>query len=426
MFKVYDSIMGSGKSTRMIEEINNSLPETRWIVVTPFLAECHRYAGTVIDESSQDKQSPKRDSNNRVIYNGTGCNESGRKFYHPESGYRSKVENIAEAVRQGKDIVTTHAALKLFNPSTIAVIKDNGYKLVIDEELECVKPVPVSLSRRKMLLNAGAVYVDDDGLLRWSEDYNTDEYDSEDEDDTGYGWDKRIKALCDNGSLILAGEDNRSLFMWEYPIDFLKAFDDVSILTYMFDGSVFDCYLRSFGIVPLVIKQPHADYSSLIRLVLNDKMNRPGDREYSLSATEQGKWDRKAALPKTIKTYLESYFKNPTYGGPSVANDRLWTCLKGAQPYLKGKGYTKQWLAANTKAVNDYQNTHKLAYVYNAFMHPEVSKYLQGKGNTPNSDVYALSELLQWVFRSRVRNGEEISLYIPSNRMRKLLIEWLQ
>ena len=40
-------------------------------------------------------------------------------------------------------------------------------------------------------------------------------------------------------------------------------------------------------------------------------------------------------------------------------------------------------------------------------------------------DDYALSELIQWIFRSAIRDGKEINLYITSKRMRELLINWL-
>ncbi|MEA1973836.1 MAG: hypothetical protein U9N34_11170, partial [Candidatus Cloacimonadota bacterium] len=43
-----------------------------------------------------------------------------------------------------------------------------------------------------------------------------------------------------------------------------------------------------------------------------------------------------------------------------------------------------------------------------------------------DQDDYALSEMLQWIFRSGVRNGEVITIYIPSRRMRNLLEEWLE
>jgi len=41
------------------------------------------------------------------------------------------------------------------------------------------------------------------------------------------------------------------------------------------------------------------------------------------------------------------------------------------------------------------------------------------------SDAYALTELIQWVWWSRVRRGEPITLYLPSPRMRRLFEEAL-
>ncbi len=40
-------------------------------------------------------------------------------------------------------------------------------------------------------------------------------------------------------------------------------------------------------------------------------------------------------------------------------------------------------------------------------------------------DTYALSEMLQFIFRSAIRDGKEIELYIPSFRMRQMLKEWI-
>jgi len=34
--------------------------------------------------------------------------------------------------------------------------------------------------------------------------------------------------------------------------------------------------------------------------------------------------------------------------------------------------------------------------------------------------------MVQWVFRSRIRNGEPVDLCILSKRMKQLFIEWLE
>ena len=47
-------------------------------------------------------------------------------------------------------------------------------------------------------------------------------------------------------------------------------------------------------------------------------------------------------------------------------------------------------------------------------------------GIYPDENLYALSCLIQWIFRSRIRDGEKIEVYIPNLRMRSLLIDWLE
>lgn len=425
---VYDELPGTGKSWRMIEAINNADKDRRFIVVTPFLKECHRYAGTVLDEDSGDKQLPSKDDQGNIIYNGKGCSASGRRFEHPVSGYKTKVEHIAKLVHEGRDIVTTHAALKLFTPETVKDVKDAGYTLVIDEELECIRPHPCKMHRRKMLLGSNVVYEDELGLLRWNEDYPID--DIKDLDSSGFSWDMQIKALCDNGSLVLIADEkgNRDLFMWEYPIEFIKAFDKVEVLTYLFKGSMFEKYLDFYGIqheTRLGI-QMQPNIFDLINIIDNPKMNRIGDRESAFSVSDQKRYAKDSATAVTVKANLGNYFRNSTYG-KSNTEDRLWTCLGEAFSTFKGAGYTKCHIAHNTKAVNDYMETSQLAYIYNSYIHPEPYKYLLDRGVefAPDQNRYPLSELIQWIYRSRVRKNEPINLYIPSSRMRGLLQDWM-
>lgn len=39
---------------------------------------------------------------------------------------------------------------------------------------------------------------------------------------------------------------------------------------------------------------------------------------------------------------------------------------------------------------------------------------------------FALSEMLQFIWRSAIRDGKEIWVYIPSIRMRNLLKQWIK
>lgn len=48
------------------------------------------------------------------------------------------------------------------------------------------------------------------------------------------------------------------------------------------------------------------------------------------------------------------------------------------------------------------------------------------KGVNIDEETWALSELIQWLFRSAIREENKINIYIPSKRMRSLLQEWLE
>ena len=42
-----------------------------------------------------------------------------------------------------------------------------------------------------------------------------------------------------------------------------------------------------------------------------------------------------------------------------------------------------------------------------------------------DQETFALSEMLQWVWRSRIRNGQPIKVCILSDRMLRLFQHWL-
>ena len=64
-------------------------------------------------------------------------------------------------------------------------------------------------------------------------------------------------------------------------------------------------------------------------------------------------------------------------------------------------------------------------------LYNKVIEPLEKKGIKVNAELYALSILIQTIFRTRIRNFDKsdeeriINLYIPSSRMRNLLKKWL-
>ena len=82
------------------------------------------------------------------------------------------------------------------------------------------------------------------------------------------------------------------------------------------------------------------------------------------------------------------------------------------------------WVPNTTRGTNKYRHCTHLFYLWDQNLNPRIGEFL-GADTQRHRDMYAVSELIQWVYRSRVRDGKPITLYMPSSRMRKLLQRWL-
>jgi hypothetical protein len=363
------------------------------------------------------------------VYTGEGCNNSGREFKHPMSHNGGKLADLEKLVRNGADIVTTHATLKNFTKDTLECIQDTPYTLVIDEELECVKQYTgLTETRRKMLFNDFVEVDSDTGMLIWvGGDVDTPKHD----------WVTEIKILCESGSLF---KHKDLIYMWEYPIEFIKSFKRVIIMTYMFEGSVFSCYLKHYGVDYTLERtpRPDKDWKDLIVVCQDEKLNMIGDNKFSLSSSWYDRRINEKVITESIEEFLTgvqedyalttlknntlNFFQNICKGH---SKDNMWATLKKAIPHVKGKGYTKGHVPFNTKAVNDYVHKKNLAYLCNVYMSPTEIDYISNWKEKPDTDLIALSTMLQWIFRSRIRKGEQVNIYVPSKRMRSLLEAWL-
>jgi hypothetical protein len=83
------------------------------------------------------------------------------------------------------------------------------------------------------------------------------------------------------------------------------------------------------------------------------------------------------------------------------------------------------WIPNTTRGTNDYSHCSHLIYLYDQHINPIVARWLCNETASFN-DAYALTELIQWVWRSRIRKGEPITLYLPSPRMRSIFVDWLE
>ena len=106
--------------------------------------------------------------------------------------------------------------------------------------------------------------------------------------------------------------------------------------------------------------------------------------------------------------------------------DPLWTIPN--ESYEKGlfiKSYKGAFLVMTARATNNYADRPVCAYMVNRFENPVLYNYFTRRGLSVSNELFAISELIQWLFRSAIRRNKPIKLYIPSKRMRTLLTAWL-
>jgi hypothetical protein len=107
------------------------------------------------------------------------------------------------------------------------------------------------------------------------------------------------------------------------------------------------------------------------------------------------------------------------------AAKKLWSTYNSTQNEMKGKGYSKSFITFNARATNNFNDRICLAYLVNVFMNVNEKKFYQKRGVEVNEELYALSAMIQCIWRLAIRKGDEIYLYIPSSRMRDLFTSWM-
>ena len=103
----------------------------------------------------------------------------------------------------------------------------------------------------------------------------------------------------------------------------------------------------------------------------------------------------------------------------------MWSTFKDHEDKLSKKGYASAYTPFNMKSKNEYRNRTILAYCVNIFPAPQKVNFFKDHGIEYDADGAALSTMIQWIWRSAIRDGKDIWLYLPSKRMRDLLEGWM-
>ena len=390
---VVDAPCGYGKTSFAIQYMKREIFDS-FIFITPFLSELDR----VIES----------------------CDN--RKFVKPNEklGEGSKTKHFYKLLEQRKNIVSTHSLFKGITQDIINEIKEGEYILFLDEVMDVVEDLHVSRDDIQILLNNHTIEVDSDGKVHWVNNKYSGKFTS-------------LKNSCENGDVYLF---ENMMILWTFPVNIFKAFKHIYILTYKFKSQIQAYYYNMNNVeyeyksvIQVNDKYELTDYKKIggnkykdLINIYEGKLNDIGKGKYDLSKSWYVKADKKEIITE-LKNNTVNYFKNII---KSKSQDNMWTCFKDFKNQVKGKGYTKGFIPANARATNLYKDKINCAYLINMYSNPMILKFFKNKGVNINEDDYALSCLIQWLFRSAIRENKNINLYIPSSRMRNLLKKWLQ
>lgn len=407
--------MGRGKTSWAFQDLFNRNLDENILYITPFLSEIEGENGRI----------PK------AIRSG----EIKRDIVTPKNMGSGKLGNIANLINNQMDIASTHALFRMFDEDCKQALRDNDYTLILDETLDCIERYSFGRKEKKntktidkredmqFLIEQKQIEIDSNGLVRW------------------IGTDKNfiyneVRTLAQNEALFRVDD---GFYVWHFPISIFKLFKKVYILTYMFDGSLMKYYFEMYNI-DYNTKSISGDKGGY-KLVdyykpdlkpITDRLNiykgnyntNIPQKENVLSTT----WSQSAYNQKYMRRIQNNMYCFVRNEINAKSNDVMWTSIKESKKKLQGKGYTKGFLPCNIRAQNDFRDKTCLMYAVNWYVNPEILKFFTQHGIMVNQDKIALSTMLQWIWRSNIREPKSdkiINIYIPSIRMRRLLYQWL-
>lgn len=417
--EILDSIMGSNKTNRVLDWIDSN-PNERYLYISPLLSEVDNTSRLATNLKHVSFEFPTTDDSD------------------------TKSDDLLAKLEIGANISCTHSLYLGMSEKHLDLIEKYGYIVIIDEEVGVIDAFKKYSTDDLAYLSAnGDIEIsEEDGMISWvgAELGKKAKY-------------KQFYNLC-KAKAVYATRRSDTMLVTQMPVELFTRAKRVIIMTYMFKGNVLDNFLKlkKVEVIPFTDVSPTIIDKQSIRDLIDLK---PLDRKLlklGMSVYAYGKMDKKGF------DLISNYIRSTGLSVGAKAKDTMYTCPKDISPvemksgkrvaprgYLtyktdlvdddgnvlldtKGKPKTQDnfcWLHSGCRATNKYSYKWYLAHCYDRHPNLSVETYLYEYGSPIDKNVFALSEMLQWIWRSRIRNGESIVLAIPNMRMHNLFLDWL-
>lgn len=483
---VIDGIMGSGKSSGMINTIKyikKENPNEKFLIIVPYLDEVERYSEQLKGFKKLIRDNPP------------------------------KRLTLKKYLQEKKDIICTHQ-LFLQNPDLITEYAQ-GYNLVIDEALNSL----ISNLEFPTLINSNRINTDieitDDKTLSLKKNAPTYSFNNDDinflfnssylqpspKHENLVIWNKYIKInsiysclkdyFTQNDVYRLEAkhelEDSSYYYIGLFPIKVFQSFKKIYVMTYLWDAQLmkyyFDFYKAQYQYLYPIEAHPINKKANTAHLenkeyMLSDNLHLyqnvenpikyraihgihiPGYKIEDDKIVKNMKsrntlysfWNKNKNAKHTI-TLSHTYYKNLDNPNDKIvtilkeninkfAKDNIpeelkkdkkiiWSVFDCAKDIIKTNCKyidDTNYVPINAKATNEYKDANVLIYLVNRYINPYFYNFIRNycpNGCDFDEDLYALSELVQWIWRSAIRDNKPICIYIASERMLNILLDWL-
>jgi hypothetical protein len=414
VINVIDEVCGVGKSHFMLNEIAKK-PDEKWIWVTPYLDEAGCDDSGILGRVRESLPNMNfRTPSAKVLIDGSIGNKS---------------KHLIKLLEEGANISMTHNLFTNISKEALEAFKLHKYNLVIDEVIEKVEVFDSGAQRFsdiRQLMDWGHIIRNPDGRLDWIAQPLSvfkEEYE-----------------LCQQGLLYLF---NDRLLIKRHHSHLYELAKSVTVMTYRFEHSVMRVWADANGlkwtrVVPTLrasTKQRKQQIRGLVEVVTKENQDMIKLKENG--ATFSSSWfsDRASADDlKTMKKFADALYTR-WYVAKKEVPSIMYTVFKDYKKDVCGKGAKNKlsladsgFVVKNAKASNAFVDYDHMIYWCNVYLHVSVNHYLKsivGKSKWLNEDEYALSEFIQWFFRSAIRENKPVKIYIASDRMRDMFLKWL-
>lgn len=410
---IIDRACGTGKTSEMLTSLQ---PERKYLLVTPSLTEIDRFVRDAPD---------------------------GVEVVTPKEGKGPKLIQLETLLEDGKSVAITH---KLFFMTLRLASLMADYEIIVDEapnpvtnintiDADAFNEAVVGCGYATVCPDTGQVHP----TMEWIK-WQRERFDSDGEPTYSNGLHPEIYKPAIQGQLHV---DDNGIFAVATPNQVLLSGRSLTVMTFLSEGTYIRAYLNMLAqshpkAAFAVIEETPADWLRQAKeLVSVEELALP--KHVNLSFSKQ----TRRSTDKTCKS-IGGALKNLLYRRWKGVErtDIILTCARGkwfddrksryAGEWAKysrlfGRDYGKggvQWLPNKTRGTNDFKHATHAIYLYSMSPNPMVQNFLRVSGQR-FADEYALAEMVQWIWRTRVRDGLPITVAIPDERMRGIFVDWL-